>query len=65
MTAAFDFAAATDTTTASTTGDFDTTINNEAFTGTWHAYDVGSYAVWTASGKGTFIFFGKSAKWKK
>ena len=37
---------------ASTTGDLEATIDSQAYSGTWRAYDVGSYAVWAGRAQG-------------
>ena len=46
------FFAASDTSSAYTSGDFESNINGEQLTGTWHAYDLGSYAFWFAHASG-------------
>ena len=42
------FFAAADASSPRTTGDFESNVNGEQFSGTWYAYDVGSYAIWLA-----------------
>lgn len=42
------FFAATDTSTARTKGDFQSNINSVQLSGTWRAYDLGSFAFWYA-----------------
>ena len=46
------FFAASDTSSPRTTGDFETNVNGEQFSGTWYAYDVGSYAFWLGDASG-------------
>jgi hypothetical protein len=47
------FFAASDTSSAYTTGDFESDINNEQLTGTWRAYDLGTFAFWYAHASGS------------
>ena len=42
------FFAAADTSTARTTGDFQSNINSVQLSGTWRAYDLGTFAFWYA-----------------
>lgn len=42
------FFAASDTSTARTSGDFQSNINSVQLSGTWRAYDLGSFAFWSA-----------------
>lgn len=46
------FFAASDTSKAHTTGDFESDINSEQLTGTWRAYDLGTFAFWYAHASG-------------
>ena len=46
------FFAASDTSSAHTTGDFESNINGEQLTGTWQAYDLGTFAFWYAHASG-------------
>jgi hypothetical protein len=46
------FFAASDTSSAYTTGDFESDINSEQLTGTWRAYDLGTLAFWYAHASG-------------
>jgi hypothetical protein len=46
------FFAASDTSSASTNGDFESDINGEQLTGTWRAYDLGTLAFWYAHASG-------------
>jgi hypothetical protein len=46
------FFAASDTSSAYTTGDFESDINSEQLTGTWRAYDLGTFAFWYAHASG-------------
>jgi hypothetical protein len=46
------FFAASDTSSAHTSGDFESNINSEQLTGTWRAYDLGTFAFWYAHASG-------------
>jgi hypothetical protein len=46
------FFAAADSSKAHTTGDFESDINGEQLTGTWRAYDLGTFAFWYAHASG-------------
>ena len=46
------FFAASDTLTASTTGDLESDVNGESLTGTWRAYDLGTFSFWHARATG-------------
>lgn len=46
------FFAATDASSASTGGDFESDINGESLTGTWRAYDLGTFSFWLARSRG-------------
>jgi hypothetical protein len=46
------FFAASDTSSAATSGDFESNINGQQLTGTWRAYDLGTFAFWYAHASG-------------
>lgn len=46
------FFAASNTSSAHTNGDFESNINGEQLTGTWRAYDLGTFAFWYAHASG-------------
>jgi hypothetical protein len=46
------FFAASDTSSALTSGNFESDINSTQLTGTWRAYDLGTFAFWYAHASG-------------